>query len=266
MKPVLCIAGPTASGKSAWAVEIAKAVDGEIINADSMQVYKELHILSARPDDDEMQDIPHHLFGHVSGQIRYSVGDWRRDSVPVVLDCLARGKTPILVGGTGLYFKALTEGLANIPKPSEEGEHAAQSLLDKGIEFLRAEAERLDPVAAARILGDDPQRLMRVVSVGLGTAKPISEWQKETVPVIPASYWKGAVLLPGRQMLYDRINSRYDQILENGGLEEARCVEKLGYDTTLPMMKAIGLPPLIEYISGKISYEDAVFQAKFFVN
>lgn len=262
MNQVLCIAGPTASGKSSWAIDIAKDVDGEIINADSMQVYQELHIISARPTRDEMKDIPHHLYGHVSGRTRYSTGMWLDDSVAAALDCLARGKIPIFVGGTGLYFKALVQGLAQIPQPSENGAARAQTILDQGIDALRAEAERLDPVAAVRVLGNDPQRLMRIVSVALGTDKPISEWQKETYPVIPTGYWQGVVLLPERQSLYDRINDRYEAMLNDGGLDEAKFVLSLDIDPNLPMMKAIGLPPLLQFLKGKISYDEAIFQAQ----
>ncbi len=262
MKPVICIAGPTASGKSAWAIELAKTVDGEVINADSMQVYKDLHILSARPDEKEMENIPHHLFGHVDGQVRYSTGRWLRDVVPVILDCLARQKTPILVGGTGLYFKALTEGLAAIPQPSAEAIDRAEHLRREGFEKLRQEAERVDPVAFARVLGDDPQRLMRIVSVALGTDHPLSVWQRETRPVIPKGYWVGAVLLPDREKLYDRIDKRYVAMVSGGGLVEAKSLFDKQLAADLPVMKAIGVPPLLEFIMEKISLEEAVFQAQ----
>ncbi|MGB0908505.1 MAG: tRNA (adenosine(37)-N6)-dimethylallyltransferase, partial [Maricaulaceae bacterium] len=121
MNPVICIAGPTASGKSAWACALAKDVGGEIINADAMQVYSDLHIISARPSVAEMEDIPHHLFGHVDGSVRYSAGMWLREVEPLILEILARGNVPILVGGTGLYFRALTQGLAKIPSLSIDG-------------------------------------------------------------------------------------------------------------------------------------------------
>ncbi len=262
MKPVICIAGPTASGKSAWAVELAQAVDGEIINADSMQVYDRLHILTARPDRAEMQGIPHHLFGHVSPNIQYSTGQWLRESVDVILDCLARGKHPILVGGTGLYFKALTEGIAQIPEPSPEAYERAEALLTAGFAPLRAEAQRLDPVATDKVLGNDPHRLMRIVSVALGTDKNLSAWRASTRAPLPKGYWTGAVLLPEREQLYDRINTRYEGMLNAGGLDEAKALKKMQLSPDLTVLKAIGVPPLFEFIAGKISYEDAVFQAK----
>jgi len=185
MRPVICIAGPTASGKSALALDLAHKCDGEIINADSMQVYDQLQILSARPPSHEMEGIPHHMYGHIAGAKRFSVGMWVREVVPIILDCLARDRTPILVGGTGLYFKALTDGLATVPSPSDEGLEQAQKLLEAGVAGLRAQAEMLDPVAAKRVLGNDPQRLFRIVSVALGTGKPLSTWQQDTIPVIP---------------------------------------------------------------------------------
>ena len=175
MKPVVCIAGPTASGKSAWAVELAQAVDGEIINADSMQVYEDLKILSARPDSAEMKNIPHHLFGHIPSDRQYSTGEWCREAVPVILDCLARDKVPVLVGGTGLYFKALTDGFANVPPITDATKRETELLLETGIENLRKKALELDPIATARVLGDDPQRLQRIVNVAIETGRPISE-------------------------------------------------------------------------------------------
>ena len=237
-------------------------MDGEIINADSMQVYQQMQILTARPSPDEVASIPHHLFGHISPVTRYSTGMWLKEVVPVILDCLARGKHPILVGGTGLYFKALTQGLAHIPKPTDQAMDETNIILAKGIDVLRADAERLDPVATARVLGADPQRLSRIVSVALGTEKSLSEWQKNTRPIIPNGFWYGAVMLPEREALYARIEERYSDMLEFGGLEEAKIMRAMELDPSLPAMKAIGLPPLIEFIEGKISYEEAVSRAQ----
>lgn len=261
-KNVICIAGPTASGKSACAIDVAKARDGEIINADSMQVYADLQILSARPPEEEMGGIPHHLFGHIDGADRYSTGQWIKEVEAVISACQSRGKTPVIVGGTGLYFRALTIGLAHVPKPSEAGIEQTNVLAESGIDALRREAERLDPVAAKRVLGNDPQRLIRIVSVALGTEKPLSDWQADTKPMLGPHQWEGIVLLPERQMLYERINARYEQMAENGGLDEAKMVADRGLASDLPMMKAIGLPPLLSYLKGEISYETALFEAK----
>ncbi len=262
MKPVICIAGPTASGKSAWAVRLAKKHGGEIINADSMQVYADLQILSARPTSSEMAGVPHHLFGHIDGAERYSAGHWVREVMPVIADIRARGKVPVLVGGTGLYFRALTVGLAVVPPPTPGSLAAAQDLLDAGIGTLRAEAERLDPVAAARVLGDDPQRLYRIVSVALGTEKSLSVWQAETYPLLSLDDWDGTLILPERALLYERINKRFDAMMEVGGLDEIRSVAKRALMPDLPMMKAIGLPPLLAHLRGELSLGDALMQAK----
>ncbi|MEP3653537.1 MAG: tRNA (adenosine(37)-N6)-dimethylallyltransferase MiaA [Litorimonas sp.] len=263
MKPIICIAGPTASGKSAFALKVAKALDGEIINADALQVYADLQILSARPTQNEMEGLPHHLFGHVAGDVRYSTGEWLRDVEPLIIDILARDKTPILIGGTGLYFRALLQGMADIPPVSKlVSDETAAALARDGIESLRAEAERLDPVATARVLGNDPQRLQRIVSVAKGTGQALSIWQAETHPIIPSRFARYCVLTPPREMLYARINARYDEMLRAGGLEEAKSVFAKGYDETLPVMKAIGLRQLQKYFSDLGTLDEAIEDAK----
>jgi len=263
MKPVICIAGPTASGKSAYAVRVAKALDGEIINADALQVYKDLQILSARPTADEIGSLPHHLFGHISGDVRYSTGAWLREVEPLILKCLGRRKTPIIVGGTGLYFRALLQGIAHIPAVPEHIAHeTSERLARDGIESLRAEAEGLDPIATARILGNDPQRLERIVNVARGTGQPLSTWQIETHPVVPSRFARFCVLTPPREWLYARINARYETMLGAGGLDEAKAVFAKGYDESLPVMKAIGLRQLKRFIDGTGSLDEAVEDAK----
>ena len=239
MKPVVCIAGPTASGKSAWAVQVAKSVNGEVINADAMQVYRDLRVISARPDDNEMDGVPHHMFGHVDGSVRYSTGMWLREAVPIILDVMARGRVPIVTGGTGLYFKALTQGLAAVPHADTV---EATALLESGgITTLRATAERLDPMATARVLGEDPQRLIRIVSVAQHTSKPLSVWQADTKPIVPQGFWFGAVLLPDRAQLYARINARFNDMVDTGGLAEVQALMARQLPPDLPVMKAIGV-------------------------
>jgi len=259
MKPIVFIAGPTASGKSSWAVEIAKRFKGEIINADAMQVYEDLKILSARPTQSDMQGIAHHLFGHVAGDVRYSAGQWLREVQPVILDCLGRGSLPILTGGTGLYFKALLQGLAEIP-PISEGtfETVNNALQSKGVKHLREEAQHIDPVATARVLGDDPQRLSRILCVYQETGRSLTHWQSHTRPVIPKRFCECAVLIPDRAGLYERINARFADMMNNGGLAEAEAVFSKGYDVTLPMMKAIGLQQLKGYFSGAMTLTESI--------
>ena len=263
MKPVICIAGPTASGKSAYAVQIAKALDGEIINADALQVYSDLQILSARPTVLDMAGLPHHLFGHVAGHIRYSAGEWVRDVEPLIFDVLARGKTPVLVGGTGLYFRALLQGLADIPPiPGQVANDTAERLSRKGIGSLRAEAEKLDPAATSRVLGNDPQRLQRIVNVAIGTGRPLSSWQARTNPSVPSRFARFCVLTPPREKLYARINTRYDEMLRAGGMEEAKAIFAKGYNQSLPVMKAIGLWQLQRYFEGAGSLDEVIEDAK----
>ena len=262
MNPILCIAGPTASGKSSWALDIAKRYNGEIINADALQVYTELQILSARPTQKEMQGIPHHLYGHISASHRYSTGQWLAEADATIIDTLARGKTPILVGGTGLYYKALTEGLAKIPVPSQAGADEAQSILDvQGVSGLRDKAEILDSAATSRVLGDDPQRLLRIVSVALGTEKRLSEWQSTTKPVLPRNSWYGAVLLPDREGLYQKIDDRFANMVRIGGLDEAKRLHALELDPMLPAMKAIGVRELIAHLDGETDLDAAIEKA-----
>jgi len=259
MKPIVFIAGPTASGKSAWAIELAKKSNGEIINADAMQVYEDLQILSARPNLPEMEGVPHHLFGHIAGNIRYSTGQWLREVQPVILDCLARDVLPILVGGTGLYFKALIEGLAEVPAISQDVFDEVKLMLEeKGVAYLRDEALHVDPKATSRVLGDDPQRLSRIVCVYRETGQPLSEWHTQTRPIIPKEFCDRAILTLDRVTLYERINARFENMMTNGGISEAKSVFEQDYDSSLPIMKAIGVRQLEGYFTGDTSLEDAI--------
>ena len=260
MKPVVLIAGPTASGKSRFATDLAVQHSGEVINADALQVYSDLRVISARPVEEEMRGVPHHLFGHVDGAQRYSTGQWLRDVQPVILDVLARGKLPIVIGGTGLYFKALTEGLAKVP-PVDTG-RASEFLQSRGIAALRDKAETLDPIASARVLGDDPQRLIRIVSVAEETGKPLSVWQAETTPILPKGFWASCVLLPPRQQLYERINARFDTMVEQGGLEEVKTLAARGLSPDLPVMRAIGVKTIAVHLNGEHDLQTGIDLAK----
>ena len=263
MKPIICIAGPTASGKSAWAIQIAKSFGGEIINTDALQVYSELNIISARPSRSEILSVPHHLFGHVDSNFRYSVGNWISEVESLIVDTLARGKSPILTGGTGLYFKSLIEGIAKIPSiPSDVILETNKFQEQNGVEGLRNLAEKLDPKAASRVLGKDPHRLMRIINVYKVTNKPISFWHENTKPVVPRIFCHCAVLLPERQKLYDAINNRFDLMMKKGLLNEAERIFTKNIDPSLPIMKAIGLREFFPYFSGDISLDEAVDLAK----
>jgi len=264
MRPVLCIAGPTASGKSGIALQLAKAVNGEIINADALQVYSDIRILSARPSDAEMFDTPHHLYGYVDGAVHYSGGQWVRAVMPVIFDVLARGKTPILVGGTGLYFKSLLVGLAPVPDidPALVAEIDIR-IVKEGIVSVMEEARQLDPIGTASLLGQDPQRLTRLLSVVKQTGRTLQDWQSQTRAEIPKHFALGFVMMPPRELLYKRINERFEDMVDQGGMDEARQVyERYGENASVPMVKAIGLSHLLRHFKGELSYEEAIILAK----
>lgn len=263
MTPGLLIAGPTASGKSALALAAAQALGGEIVNADSMQIYDGLHIVTARPDVAEEAQVPHHLFGCVDPAERWSVGSWTDAALRVMADIRQRGRVPILVGGTGLYFAALTHGLAPIPEIGAAARERATALLrSSGPEALHREAVALDPVAAERVEPGDRQRLLRIVEVGYQTGQPISAFREQTEPLLPPGSWRGVVIDPDRDALYRRIDARFDRMLEMGALEEIRGFMARRLDADLPAMKALGVPPLIAHLRGELPLDEAVEAAK----
>ena len=258
---ILLLAGPTASGKTALSLHAARALDGEIVNADSMQVYAGLHVIAAGPSVEERAAAPHHLFEAIDPSKRCSVGRWTRLAMQAIADITGRGKTAILVGGTGLYFKALTEGLAPAPEIPAGVSAEVEALYETGgIEALRAEAKAADPDAAEKAL--DPQRLMRIVAVKRASGKALSQLQAETRPLIDPERWRGVVIQPPRPLLYERIETRFDLMLAAGALEEARSLAARKLDPSLPAMKAVGLPPLLSHLAGEIDLATAVETAK----
>lgn len=263
MTACLLIAGPTAAGKTALSLAAASRLDGEIINADSMQVYDGLRIITARPDTEELAQAPHHLFGCVDPADRYSVGQWLEAALERVEAVRSRGRTPILVGGTGLYFNALTKGLAPAPEIAPEARTQAATLLDEtGLDGLRAEALRVDPVAAGRVEPTDRQRLLRIVEVFLTAGEPLSSLWSATKPALPDTGWTGLVIEPDRDALYSRIEARFDRMLADGALEEARAFADRGLDPDLPAMKALGVPPLLAHLRGEMALDEAIALSK----
>jgi tRNA dimethylallyltransferase len=260
--PVILLAGPTASGKTGLSIRIAEALNGEIINADSMQVYRDLRILSARPSDAEQAGIPHHLFGVLDASERASVGWWASAALEKIENIRSRNKRPILVGGTGLYFNALVKGLAAMPEISAITRQSVEGIAAQGLDALREQAMACDPVATERIKPADRQRLMRVVEIGLETGKPISAFQSDTQPMLAPDGWAGVVIEPDRVQLYARIEDRFDQMLEAGALEEASTLAARGLDPMLPAMKALGVPSLIAVHRGELDLAEATRQAK----
>jgi tRNA dimethylallyltransferase len=254
----LLIMGPTASGKSALALALAERLGGEIVNADSMQVYRDLRIITARPWPEEEARAPHHLYGDVDAAVRHSVGDWTRRATDLISGIAEQGRMPIVAGGTGLYFMALTEGLAGIPAPSPEvrAEIAARRTAG-GDEILHPWLSAVDPDVAARLSPRDAPRLSRALEVKLSTGVSIADWRANTAPALAADQWRGFVLTPPREPLYATIDARFAAMMAAGALEEARALLARRLDPMLPCMKAHGLPRLAAHLRGETSLEEA---------
>jgi tRNA dimethylallyltransferase len=254
----LLIMGPTASGKSALALAVAERIGGEIVNADSMQVYRDFRILTARPTPAEEAQIPHHLYGQIDASERYSTGRWLSDALAAINHIRARSRTPILVGGTGLYFKALTQGLAAMPDIDPDFRMAlTERAAIEGAPTLHAELGRLDPQTAARLQPNDTPRIIRALEVIETTGESITSFQANTKPALAADEWCGLALTPDREALYATINSRFEKMLEHGALEEVRAFVARDLDPTLPAMKAHGAPALSAYLRGEMSLQAA---------
>jgi tRNA dimethylallyltransferase len=256
-KRAVLIAGPTASGKSALALELAQRLGGTIINADSMQVYRDLRAITARPTPDEERQVPHRLYGHVDAAENYSVGRWLADVAPVLDAVRAAGRVPILAGGTGLYFKALTQGLSAVPPIPQEIRARVRARLDaEGAVTLRAELARRDP--SSQVRPGDRTRIARALEVIEATGRPLGEWHREGLP--PLVDPSGAIrlfLAPERDLLRQRINARFDAMLAAGALDEVRLLAARKLDPLLPAMKAHGVPWLIRHLAGEITLAEA---------
>ncbi len=255
----ILIAGPTASGKSALALAVAARFDGTIVNADSMQVYRDLRIITARPTPDEEARVPHRLYGHVDAAENYSVGRWCRD-VSAVLDELAEaGRVPVIVGGTGLYFKALTAGLAAVPAiPGGIREQVRSRLMSEGVRALYAELLERDPQTAHRLMPNDRARIARALEVMLATGRSLSDWHREGMPpLIDAGKTAKVFITCERDELVRRIQARFAAMLEAGALEEVRRLAARQLDPSLPAMKAHGVPWLIRHLNGEITLQEA---------
>jgi tRNA dimethylallyltransferase len=257
----ILIAGPTASGKSALALALAAEIDAEIVNADALQVYRDLSILSARPSAAEEERAPHHLFGHVDGAVRYSVGGWARDAAAALAAIAARARPAIFVGGTGLYFRALTEGLSEAPDipPSVRAEAEAR-LAAIGLAAFRDEVIAIDP-AMARLKPGDRQRHSRAWEVHRATGRPLSTFQTGGAPMIaePAAR---IILDPPRAALYRAIEERFDAMLAAGALAEVEALAARRLSPALPVMKAVGVTELLDHLGGRLSLAEAISLAK----
>ena len=253
------IAGPTASGKSALALAVAERLGGTVINADSMQVYRDLRIITARPTPAEEERVPHFLYGHVDAAENYSVGRWCVDAAAAIEEARRGGRLPVLVGGTGLYFKALTRGLAAVPPVPAEVRAAVRARLKaEGAPALHAELAKLDPASAARLMPGDRSRVSRALEVALATGRSLTDWHRDGMrPALDAARAVKIFLAPDRTQLYRLINERFDRMLAAGALDEVRILAARGLDPSLPAMKAHGVPWLIRHLNGEIGLEEA---------
>ncbi|WP_375159146.1 tRNA (adenosine(37)-N6)-dimethylallyltransferase MiaA [Bradyrhizobium sp. RDT46] len=253
------IAGPTASGKSALALQLALASGGIVVNADSMQVYRDLRIITARPTQDEEARAPHRLYGHVDAAVNFSAGAWVADAAKALDEARAQGRLPIFVGGTGLYFKALTAGLSVVPPiPAEVREDVRARLERNGAEALHAELARRDPHAAERLNLRDRTRIARALEVVEATGRSLLDWHREgQPPLLPSGSFRAVFLAPERDALYARIDARFDAMLAAGALEEVERLAARQLDPLLPAMKAHGVPALIRHLRGELSLEQA---------
>lgn len=255
------IAGPTASGKSAAALALAQHIGGAVINADSMQVYREAPVLTAQPDAQARARVPHLLYGHVSAQEAYSVGRYADDARQALEEAGALKKIPIFTGGTGLYFAALTDGLSDIPPVPPQIRAEARALLVRiGVEALHARLAARDPETAAQLRPSDPQRTLRAYEVFEATGRPLAHWQRDTgEPLLKGLRLARFVLNPPRPLLRTRIGERFKAMVEQGGLEEALALADL--DPALPAAKLLGLRPLIAHARDELDREAAILLA-----
>lgn len=260
----ILIAGPTASGKSALALTLAERFGGTVINADAMQVYRELRVLTARPAADDESRAPHALYGHVPGSEAYSAARYAIEAREAIAASQSAGRIPIVVGGTGLYFKALTEGLSPIPGiPEHIRTRWRQAAVEHGAAALHAILRDRDPAMAARIEPTDPQRIVRALEVLEATGSSLARWQEVPgEPVVDLAQSTAVVVSPPREELKRRCDDRFDAMMEEGAVEEVRALMQLGLAVDLPVMRALGVRPLIDLLQGRMIAEAAAEAAK----
>lgn len=258
----MLIAGPTAGGKSALAVDVARALDGIVVNADAMQVYGVLRALTARPSPREMAGIPHRLFGEVGPERRFSTGEWLRAANAIIRE--SDGRPLVFVGGTGLYFDALTQGLAAVPEVPDEVVRDVEAEI---VGLSRADRERWiaerDPETAARLQAADPQRVARAIAVLRATGRPLARYQDDAPSAPPLERFDllRIVLDPGRDIVRSRVAQRFEQMLGEGAVEEVQELMATGLDPGLPAMKAIGVREIADWLAGRLTRDEATVRA-----
>ena len=262
MKRALLIAGPTASGKSAAALILARIFGATVVNADSMQVYADLSILTARPTPEEEGRAPHRLFGEIDGAVNFSVGLWERRAREILAEI---GDRPVIfVGGTGLYFRALTEGLSDMPAVPEAVRAAVRAKAEgRATSDLHAELATADAETAARLRPSDRQRTLRALEVLVATGRPLASFHgARGEPALRPGEWSGLFLAPDREALYARIDARFDAMIAEGALDEIERLARRSLDPALPVMRAHGVPHLIAHLAGRLTLGEAAERAK----
>lgn len=264
MGDAILIAGPTASGKSGLALRLARESGGAIVNADSMQVYSTLRVLTARPSEAEMEEVPHHLYGHVPPSRSYSTGEWLRDVEELASSGKLAGRTTIFVGGTGLYFQALTCGLSRMPDIADEVRRRWRlRLAEEGAAELHSLLGGLDPAAAAMLRPSDGQRIVRALEVIETSGRSIVEWQRErSEPLVDLRQSRAFIIEPDREELYARIDERFDRMLLEGAADEVRALLAQEIDPAMPARKAIGVPEIAAALAGVTDLATAIDEAK----
>lgn len=253
----ILITGPTASGKSALAIRLARAHGGVVVNADSMQVYDTLRVLTARPGPDDMAKVPHYLYGHVPAATSYSTGAWLRDAARLLETLRAEGRMPVFVGGTGLYFMALTGGLADMPPvPPVIRDRLRARLQEEGPEVLHRLLWMRDPETAEALEPADGQRVVRALEIIETTGRSIREFQRESgTPLVDPARALKIVVLPERSVLHSRIDVRFAAMLSQGAIDEVKALLAQDLPAALPIMKAIGVPQIAAYLNGRIAMD-----------
>ena len=256
---IILIYGPTASGKSKFAIQLAKKINGEIINADSMQIYKEFKLISARPYKSEYKKIRHHLYGFLSVKKKFSTGDWLKLVKQKIYDIKKRKKTPILIGGTGLYFKALTDGLVKIPNIPIRFRQKVRILHSKlGSKKFFSKLNKLDPIAKKHIKTSDTQRAIRAYEIKLFTKKSMYDWFKNTKSDFEVGEFYKILIDYPRDKLIKRINSRTENIVKNGGILEVKKFIRLKISKTKTAHKAIGIKEIKDYLNKSIQIHELI--------
>ena len=257
---VYVIAGPTATGKSDLSISLAKKINGVVINSDSMQVYENLEILTARPSLNEMKNINHHLYGFVDGRERYNVERWCNDATEIIKKTSAKNLTPILVGGTGLYINTLINGLVDLPSIPESIKIESEKILQEfGKDFLINQIKNVDPESLNEINHNDTVRLRRIWEVFESTGKKFSEWKLNKNKKFITDYkFKILLFLPDREKNYQVVNSRFVKMMKSGAVEEVKKLLELNLNDSLPVMRAHGVPEIKKYLANESTLEECI--------